>query len=77
MDGFGREEDMVVGRWGEDGYTEEEDRSERLLCAAMLQLGALWVRKESRVRIRQGHTHLKGGEERLCVDQATRVRCTR
>jgi hypothetical protein len=57
MDGFGREEDMGVGRWDEGGYTDEEDRSERLLCAATLLL-------------------LKGGEECLSVDQATRVRYT-
>jgi hypothetical protein len=34
MDGFGREEDMVVvGRGCEEGYTEEVDRPEGLLCA--------------------------------------------
>lgn len=78
MDGFGREDDMGGGRWwGEGGYTEEEDRSERLLCAATLLLGvALGVRKEKRVRISRGCTHLKGVEESLCVDQATGVRCT-
>jgi hypothetical protein len=69
MDGFGREEDMVVGR-GCEGYTEEEDRPEVLLCAATL----LWVGLASEKR--KG-AHLREGEECLWVDQATRVGCTR
>ena len=76
MDGFGREEeDMVVVRGCEEGYTEEEDRPEGLLCAATL-CEASRVRKKKRVKIREG-ADLKEGEECLCVDQTTRVGCTR
>ena len=63
MDGFGRdEEDMDVGRWGEGGYTELK----RLLCAATLLLGALWVREEKRVRI-SGGLHTLKDERRVGV----------
>lgn len=52
MDGFGREEDIVVGR-GCEGYTEE-DRPEGLLCTATPLGAGLASEKREACEIRQG-----------------------